>query len=398
MARQRTGKIFLRKRWLEEKRERQDGEQPQWTARLSYLDDNRRRKVEKRSVDSKGRPFLSKTEANNWLKRRLRELDDHGPRFLSNSQNTFNDLADLYEKTYLIEPQYVDGRKVAGLRGYKEQKIFLATLRSHFGKRQLQSITLNTIEKYKADRLAAKVVFTNKDGKVTGERQRSIASVNRELALLNRMLGFAREEGWLLKNPFRKGLISTADERKRERIITREEETRLLMACTGIRAHLKPILICALDTGMRKGEILKLIWSDVDFAGSTLDVRAFNTKTMQKRQLAMPDRLKRTLEAVYELSDKEPDALCFGIGDNVKRSFNSVRNAAGLPDVRFHDLRHTVASRLVAAHMPLSEVGRILGHTQPKTTYRYVNANIETAQRAASILDAFNQPISEVVN
>src|SRR5436190_22514144 len=66
------------------------------------------------------------------------------------------------------------------------------------------------------------------------------------------------------------------------------------------------------------------------------------------------------------------------------------RSAKGLPDVRFHDLRHTAATRLVAAHLPLPEVGRVLGHIQANTTYRYVNANIETTRRAAALLDAFN--------
>lgn len=67
-----------------------------------------------------------------------------------------------------------------------------------------------------------------------------------------------------------------------------------------------------------------------------------------------------------------------------------MRTEAGLPDIRFHDLRHTAATRLVAAHLPLPEVGHVLGHTQANTTYRYVNANIETTRRAAAILDAFN--------
>lgn len=75
---------------------------------------------------------------------------------------------------------------------------------------------------------------------------------------------------------------------------------------------------------------------------------------------------------------------------NACDGFTPARREAGLPDVRFHDLRHTAASRLVTAHIPLSEVGRVLGHTQPNTTYRYVNANIETARCAAAALDAFN--------
>ncbi len=74
-----------------------------------------------------------------------------------------------------------------------------------------------------------------------------------------------------------------------------------------------------------------------------------------------------------------------------------MRTKAGLPDVRFHDLRHTAETRLVAAHLPLPEVGRVLGHTQANTTYRYANANIETTRRAAALLDAFNQGVEHLV-
>ena len=87
----------------------------------------------------------------------------------------------------------------------------------------------------------------------------------------------------------------------------------------------------------------------------------------------------------------------FGILDNVKRSFTAARTKAGLNDVRFHDLRHTAATRLVGAHIPLSEVGRVLGHTQANTNFRYVNANVETTKRAAAALDAFNAETQETV-
>ena len=75
--------------------------------------------------------------------------------------------------------------------------------------------------------------------------------------MLRRMLNVAQREGWILRNPFAAGdsLISLADENKRERILTREEEMKLLAACdTPQRAHLKGIIICAIDTGMRQGE------------------------------------------------------------------------------------------------------------------------------------------------
>lgn len=154
--------------------------------------------------------------------------------------------------------------------------------------------------------------------------------------------------------------------------------------------HLKPIIICAIDTGMRRGEILKLNWSDIDFENKLIKVQGLNTKTLRERHVAMTERVARELENRYQGSSKQPDALVFGVVDNVKKAFNTARKIAGLPDVRFHDLRHTHATRLVAVHIPLSEVGRVLGHTQANTTYRYVNANVETAKRAAAVLDQFN--------
>ena len=105
----------------------------------------------------------------------------------------------------------------------------------------------------------------------------------------------------------------------------------------------------------------------------------------------MTRRLRLALEALQaERRHVHTSDLIFRVRDNAKRHFDTVRKAAGLPEVRFHDLRHTAATRLVGAHMPLAEVGRILGHTQANTTNRYVNANEETARRAAALLDAFN--------
>lgn len=374
-----------------------------WYARVTYRGNDGKRKYDKRKAENK-------SHAKDILKQMVRELDDHGERSLDAAQMTFKELADHYEETYLIEPQYVDGRKVAGLRDYYNFRLRLDVLRDYFSKRKLRSITHGDIEAYKAARLKTPVILGKNRKKKEGEpvepktRQRSIATVNRELSVLRRVLNIAVSEGWILKNPFtnRKSLITPGDEKPRERIITREEEAKLIASCIEPRAHLRPIIILALDTGMRRGEIFKLKWADIDFDSRIISVRAFNTKTMRERQVAITERLKTELEALYKLSTKQPDSLVFGIIDNVKKSFDKARRNAGLPDVRFHDLRHTHATRLVSAHMPLSEVGRVLGHTQANTTYRYVNANAETAQRAAAILDALNAvPLkseSEAVN
>jgi integrase len=159
---------------------------------------------------------------------------------------------------------------------------------------------------------------------------------------------------------------------------------------------LRPIIICALDTGMRKGEILKLIPADLDFKDLVINVRAFNTKIMRERQVAMSRRLARELAIIVEKLPAGTDVPVFGIMDDFKKAFYAARKIAGLPELRFHDLRHTYATRLVARHLPLAEVGRVLGHTQANTTFRYVNANVETARRAAALIDEFNEPVDQL--
>src|SRR5436190_23580026 len=111
---------------------------------------------------------------------------------------------------------------------------------------------------------------------------------------------------------------------------------------------------------MRRGEMFSLKWSDVDFEDGIITIQAFNTKTMRERQVAMTDRLIQEFLSLKETTDL--DDLVFGIKTNAKTAFNKAKRKVGLSELRFHDLRHTYASRLVSAHIPLSEVGRVLGH------------------------------------
>ena len=368
MPRQRKGTTSKRK----------DGS---WWARLIYFDDHGKHHDLRRRAENK-------TEANDLREDLLEQYDRGGSRLFAAENKTFADLCDYFEEHYLIEPVYHEGRKIAGFRSFTSQKWRLATLKEHFGPKRLRSLTHEDLRAFRVNRLQTPMKWR--------KGARSIASVNRELALLRRMLNVAQSQGWILQTPFKAGdpLISIADEKQRERILTREEETRLLGACEGKAKHLRSIIIAALDTGCRQGELLKLKWRDIDFESRTIVIQAFNTKTMRERNLALTTRLYVELQKLWQASDQSPDALVFGIQDNVKRSFQTVRKNAGLPDLRFHDLRHTAATRLVSLHMPLPEVGRVLGHTQPQTTYRYMNLTIDTAKRAAQKFDAFASGVS----
>jgi integrase len=327
------------------------------------------------------RAARTRSEAADIGARLVRDLTQTNGRSANRERATFDDLADEYAKRHVRPAEYHAGRKIAGLRGLAAAKNRLATLRTYFGARQLRSITFGDLTHFKETRLKVPTIRG---------RERSIAAVHRELEMMRAMFSFALREGWITVNPFvaAKGLISHADEKQRERIITREEEGRLLAAADHPRRrHLRPILICALDTGMRFGEIVKLRWDDVDLFEKTILIRAMNTKTLRERTIAMTERLQR--EMLLLSTNRVHEELVFGVMTNVKRSFVTSRTEAGIPEVRFHDLRHTAATRLCQG-LPLPQVGRILGHVQPSTTYRYVNADAETARRGALILDGLN--------
>jgi len=385
MARERKGSIVKRKNGS-------------IFARVTFVDATGKRKDKLRLAENR-------THAKELIKEMLRDIEDTGDQSLDG--HTFADLASYYEKHYLTEAEYVEGRKTTGLRSLAAPKVFLNTLCNYFGKRLLRKITYGDIRTFHAARLKAPTNReTDKNGNPIGKR--SVASVNRELALLRRMFNVAVGEGWLPKNPMHRGksLVSVADEQKRERVLSFEEENRLLAACgerittymrkgkqvtatdSGEkRRHLRAIIIAAIDTGMRKGELLKLKWRDVDFDNRIINVQAFNTKTLKAREVGISARLLLELESLFNQSPKDIDALVFGLKD-VKKSFEGVRREAGLPDVRFHDLRHTHATRLIACHIPVAEVARTLGHQQLTTTYRYTNQTKEATRRITDAIDA----------
>jgi integrase len=116
--------------------------------------------------------------------------------------------------------------------------------------------------------------------------------------------------------------------------------------------------------------------------------------------VAITLRLFDELKRLWQESDKSLDSLVFGIKDNVRKSFSSACKTAGIKEggingLTLHCLRHTAATRLVKGQLPIQMVGRILGHTQPQTTYRYLTADNQTLHQAASILDSIQLTIVE---
>jgi integrase len=231
----------------------------------------------------------------------------------------------------------------------------------------LSGITAKQVEEYKVQR--RKVV--------------SPATVNREIALLKHMCTKAMEWGYLRANPLKR-VKFLKEPPGRLRYLTRDEMEGLLAACP---PHLRPIVVVALHTGMRKSEILRLKWQDVDFARKTIIVR--KTKNNEPNVLPINQTLLGELQHVpHHLHSAY--VFCNTAGDpydEVKRSFNTACRKAGIKDFRFHDLRHTFASHLIMNGVDLKTVMRLLGHKDIRMTLRYAHLSPEHLQAAVGTLD-----------
>jgi integrase len=344
-------------------------------ARVQFTDETGKRRDIWRRAENR-------THARQLIRELLKEIENSTAVSLDAANMTFDDLAAYFEKYHLQPAQYVDGRKVSGVRSLIPALAAVNALRAHFGARRLRSITFSDLEAYRALRLKT----PTQHGK-----QRTIATVNRELSKARRMFNIAVQKGWLAENPFRRGgtLISNADEVHRERVLSRSEEARLLAAIESEpkREHLKSIILIALDCALRRGEILTLTWGDVDVDRRTITVRAFNAKTARARTVAMTQRVHNDLSARYCAAPRESGERIFNIA-GVKRSFKSACRAAGIEDFRLHDCRHTAITRMIRAGLPPVEVMRVSGHSTLSCLYRYANLDSDTVFRAAAALDA----------
>jgi integrase len=293
----------------------------------------------------------------------------------------FNELAAWYRENFLVPPIYQGPLHVGGLRGWRKTRNELAILVREFGTLPLSHITYPFL-------------VTWRDRKL---RSFSICTVNRRLALLRRIFNVGRQAGLVEKSPFdRGGLVRTSLEPHRTRILSREEEDILLRVARASRSRsLYAAILLALDGGLRRAEIEKLSAQDIDLTTRTVVVRATNTKTQRERLVGLTTRCMQALEAWCGGRQVEGGGVRqlqgFPSIGTFDASWKRARRKAGLCDVRFHDLRHTCATRLIQAGLPIAEVARILGHTTIQMTYRYVNQSRAPARQSRAPAGRFSR-------
>jgi len=378
MARERTGTVLKRNGKI--------------YARVRFKDDAGKLRDLWRIADSKA-------DANKKLKELLKEIDGKTAKEIDATNMMLSDLADYYVKNYLHEAVYIGEKKVSGVRGVTEALCAVKPLIAHFGHRKIKTLTYGDIRTYKQDRLST----PTKHGK-----QRAVATVNKELNKLKRMFNIAVREQWLSRNPFENGESLIGQEEHRTRVLSLEEERRLLESIESKprRTHIKGIVLIGLDCALRRGEIFTLKWLDVDFVRRTLTVRAFNAKTARKRTVAMTTRVFDELSRLWAISDQNQNSLVFGVSVSIKTAWRKICREAEIEDFHFHDTRHTAITRMIRAGLPPVEVMKISGHSTLSAFNIYANLESDSIFKAANALDNYlaaqnvnqNTQTSEMIN
>ncbi len=358
-----------------------------WIARIEYIDQETGKIITlERSKDRSADAKDERDRLTDELKK------SHGG-IRTGERMTFAQLADRCDRLFYQRAVIVEGRKIEGVRSYDTAQNYLKLLKEFFGKRRIGSITTDSLKGYRRWRLktGSRRPEVIKSGKFVPVK---LGTINRELSAMRRMMRYAYGEGWITKDIFLNAqVIDTDAEMERKRLLTEAEEVRLLEACQGEREttytrkhygkertvtanisvdnpHLKALIMLAIDAGMRRGEILKLRWNDIDFDSNLIHIVGTHTKTQKERYAPLTERVKAELVRVREFT---PGEMPFPFAD-FKRSWATAKRIAGIDDLHFHDLRRTALTRWQRYGLPLALAGKMAGHTNLQTTMKHYTA------------------------
>jgi integrase len=230
-----------------------------------------------------------------------------------------------------------------------------------FGEIPISGITKSHARKYRDHR--------------NSERKLSIATVNRDLEVLRHVLFWATEEGFIPKNPLSRMKLERERKKKRQ-VLSLIEEELLLNASA---PHLHELIIAALDSGMRRGELLLQDWKDVDFARKLLFVTHSKTAEGECREIPLTARL---FDLLWQ--KRQDEGLVFiykGRGiTRIKTAWKAAIRRAGIRYLRFHDLRHSFNTRLMEAGVMQEVRKALMGHSSGEdvhATYTHVELPVK---------------------
>jgi len=259
------------------------------------------------------------------------------------------------------------------LRSYPDQARCGSIWKKALGDRTLRQVVVGDVQRYVARRL-------------TEVRP---ASVNREIAFLKRVFNVAIDDELIESNPVRKVKL-LKENNARVRYLTDDEETKLRAEIGEERWH---VVALALNTGLRRAELFNLQWEHVDFNTNVLTIP--RTKAGRARRLPMNSQVRNFLRALPSRLKSQwvfPSASGETPVDSqnfMNRVFTPAIKRAGIQHFRWHDLRHTFASRLVMKGVDIRTTQELLGHADIRMTLRYSHVS------QAHLLDAVEKLTEE---
>ena len=225
------------------------------------------------------------------------------------------------------------------------------------------------------------------------------ATVNRELAALKTILNWAVRREFLDKNPAA-DIKLMKEPKGRIRCLGLNEAQKLLDSCS---PRIKPLVATALFTGMRLGELLSLIWSDIDWENRLIRVGHRSespTKNKEARIIPISDDLHEILAAIPRHINSENvfHKSRGGRYTSIRRSFGNAVEASGIQDFRFHDLRHTWASRMIEAGCDLRTLQELGGWKQLSMVERYTHVNSASARKFINRMQVLGTNMAQTVS
>ncbi len=254
---------------------------------------------------------------------------------------------------------------LSGHEARRSRSILTLHILPRFGDCNISKVRTENIDRWQSDRIAAA----------------SLGTVRKEMMRLKHLLNCAVKWRYIKDSPA-KGLQTVKMPPGRVRYLTLEERAMLLDQA---RPELRLYIEAALQTGARRGELCRLRWTDLDMRARIITFP--KTKNGDRRTVPMTDTLYNMLQILPRPLNQENTVLPTLSPDAITIAFRRLVSELDLPNLKFHDLRHDVASTLTMAGVPQRSIMEILGHKDPRMTLRYQHLSPKHLRDAMSSLE-----------
>lgn len=295
---------------------------------------------------------------------------------------TFDEMMEKFMREHSITQEPTTQKRYISL---------LSHLQDFFEGMTLAEITTGKILEYVAKRRTEKKIIKEKQVPSC-----TAATRNRELAMLSKAFNLARLWNWTKENPC--SLVPREDEENENigRAMTIDEENLLLPICTTyLHGQLSEMVILAINTGIRQGELINLTWEQIDLFKKAF--MSYNEKTNEWHGVAMNDTIYGLLKEKAKSDNMVGHIFRSENGTPYKpriiqRAWRAAQKKAGIENhLRWHDLRHTFGCRMAEAGVDIHTLATAMDHSQLSTTRRYSKHSVESLRRAVNKIDNYSQ-------